>query len=134
MADDVLAATSSLVAALARGDAGAAASLYAEDGRLLASGEVLTGRSEIEAYWNAGLAVGLAGLQLQAIEIRIAPGIAVEIGSYSLKLGSTHDSAERGKYLSLHRRLPDGTWRREVDVFTPATGERQREEAYRHRS
>lgn len=124
MDDDVLRATATLADALARGDAAAAASLYADDGRLLTSAaELLSGRGEIEEYWRAGIAFGLSRLDLQPIELRVTGRIAVEIGRYAIAL-EADGVAERGKYLVLHRLQPDGTWRRGVDVFNPhAPGE-----------
>jgi uncharacterized protein (TIGR02246 family) len=123
MGDEVLETASALPDALARGDAAAAASLYADDGRLLTSAaELLSGRSEIEAYWRTGIAFGLAGLELHTLELSVVGRVALEIGRYSLALAGDEGTtvAERGKYLALHRRQADGTWRRAVDVFNPA--------------
>jgi uncharacterized protein (TIGR02246 family) len=121
MADDVLHAAAALAEALGRGDATAAASLYADDGRFLTSAaELLSGRGEIEAYWRAGIAVGLARVELQTLELRIVGQIAIEIGEYALELG--HEGSpvvERGKYVAVHRRSADGTWRRSIDAFNP---------------
>jgi uncharacterized protein (TIGR02246 family) len=130
MGDEVLHATSALAGALARGDAAAAASLYADDGRLLTSAaELLSGRGEIEAYWQAGIAFGLSSLELETIELRVTGNVAIEIGRYSLALCDARTpAAERGKYLALHRRQADGTWRRSVDVFSPHVPARRREE------
>jgi uncharacterized protein (TIGR02246 family) len=128
MDDDVLRGTATLADALARGDAAAAASLYADDGRLLTSAaELLSGRGEIEEYWRAGLAFGLSRLDLQPIELHVTGRIAIEIGRYAVAL-EADGVAERGKYLVLHRLQPDGTWRRGVDVFNPYTP-RDRKEA-----
>lgn len=129
MDDDVLRATATLADALARGDAAAAASLYADDGRLLTSAaELLSGRSEIEEYWRTGIAFGLSRLDLQPIELRVTGRIAVEIGRYAVALDAD-GVAEQGKYLVLHRLQPDGTWRRGVDVFNPHTpGDRKEQQ------
>jgi uncharacterized protein (TIGR02246 family) len=125
MGDEVQNAAAVLADALARGDAAAAASLYADDGRLLTSAaELLSGRGEIEAYWQAGIAVGLSSLELQMIELSVGDRIAIEIGRYALAVesdGSAPVAAEHGKYLALHRRQADGTWRRAVDVFNAHT-------------
>ena len=119
MDDDVLHATATLAEALARGDAAAAASLYADDGRLLTSAsELLSGRAEIEEYWRTGIAFGLSRLELKPIELRVTGRIAIEIGRYAVALDAA-DVVERGKYVVLHRLQPDGTWRRGVDVFNP---------------
>jgi uncharacterized protein (TIGR02246 family) len=122
MEDGVRQATVALAAALERGDAVAAAALYADDGKLLSpAAELITGRREIEAYWRAGIAFGLSAVELRTIDVEIADGTAVEIGRYVLSLvaDSGEPVADCGKYLVLHRRLPDGSWRRAVDVFNP---------------
>lgn len=117
MEDQVRAATARLVAALARGDAPAAGALYVDRGRLLApTAELIEGRAAIEAYWRTGIAVGLSRLVLAAETIELDRSEAIEIGRYELVVG---DGAETGKYLALHRRQRDGTWRRAVEVFNP---------------
>jgi uncharacterized protein (TIGR02246 family) len=108
--------------ALGRGSAAEAAALYAEDGKLLTpAARLIEGRHQIEAFWRAGLAVGLSSIELEAVEFETGPGFAVEIGRYTFTLavdggGPTVDC---GKYVVLHRRQTDGSWRRAVDVFNP---------------
>jgi uncharacterized protein (TIGR02246 family) len=122
MDDGVYRASTALAEALQRADAAGAAQLYAVDGRLLTpTARLIAGRLEIEAYWRAGLAFGLSGVVLEPDELQIGRRTAVEIGRYAFTV--TADAAgpvcERGKYLVLHRRQPDGTWCRSVDVFNP---------------
>ena len=103
--------------ALARGDAVAAAALYAADGRLLtAEAELICGRKDIEAYWREGIAIGLSRVDLEATETQVVGELAIEIGRYVLALEQT---SEHGKYLVLHRREADGAWRRAVEVYNP---------------
>ena len=110
--------TQALREALARGDARAAAALYADDGKLLSpAAELFAGRRDIEGYWRAGIALGLSGLEVDGVEVESSEGLAVETGRYVLA-GAPH-VLDRGKYLVLHRRQADGTWRRAVDVFNP---------------
>jgi uncharacterized protein (TIGR02246 family) len=122
MEDDIGQGTVKLADAIARGDAAAAAALYAADGTLLTPGaKLITGRPQIEAYWRAGIAFGLTSVELRSIDLRVESAVAIEIGRYALELdvdGSGH-VAEAGKYLVLHRRQADGSWRRTVDVFNP---------------
>jgi uncharacterized protein (TIGR02246 family) len=107
--------------ALACGDAARAASLYSVDGALLtADAELIRGRDEIEAYWREGIAIGLEQLELEQVEVRELDAVAIELGRYVLVLG---DASERGRYVVLHRREPDGAWRRLVEVYNPE-GER----------
>ena len=111
----------SFAAALGRGDAVAAAQLYADDGKLLtAAAELICGRSDIEAYWREGIAFGLTQVELRETDVQVVGELAIEIGRYVLALA---DASERGKYLVLHRREADGAWRRVVDVYNPE-GER----------
>ncbi|HEY1365931.1 MAG TPA: DUF4440 domain-containing protein [Gaiellaceae bacterium] len=122
MAEELQQATTALVDALARGDAAAAAALYAADGKLLTpAAELIAGRCQIEAYWRAGIAFGLSRLELHAAELDVADGIAIELGRYVLALSGEGEASvcDRGKYLVLHRRETDGSWRRAVDVFNP---------------
>lgn len=133
MGEEVLNATAVLADALARGDAAAAASLYADDSRLLTSAaELLNGRSEIQEYWQAGIAFGLSSLELQTIELSVGDKVAIEIGRYALAVDGDGSAtvAEHGKYVAFHRRQPDGSWRRAVDVFNahvPARHDRREE-------
>lgn len=118
MEDAIRQATSAVAFALANRDAAQAAAYYENDGRLLAASEdVISGRDAIEAYWRAGLAVGLSRLDLDASEVRLVDPLAIEIGRYTLAVGTA--VAERGHYLVLHRRQPGGAWQRVVEVFNP---------------
>jgi uncharacterized protein (TIGR02246 family) len=124
MTHDVSAATPALSSALALGNAAAAAALYAADARLVTSGsDPIAGRDQIEAYWRAGLAVGLARVELRTLELVSGPGTALELGRYLLAPGA--GLPEEGTYAVLHRQEPDGSWRRAVDVFNPDTKEEQ---------
>jgi len=106
-----------LAAALARGDAPGAAALYSDDGKLLTSAaKLISGRDEIEAYWREGIGFGLSNLELEAFDVQVLGAVAIEIGRYTL---AVRDGSDEGKYLVLHRRQPDGSWRRAVDVFNP---------------
>jgi uncharacterized protein (TIGR02246 family) len=103
--------------ALARGDAVAAAALYADDGKLMtAAAELICGRGDIEAYWREGIALGLSGVELEQTDVQVVGELAIEFGRYVLSLDAAE---ERGRYLVLHRREADGAWRRAVDVYNP---------------
>lgn len=111
-----------LADALRRGDVSAAGSLYADDCRLLTpQADVVCGRAGIEAYWRAGLAVGLASVELVPTEIEVGAETAVEIGRYRLGVSADGGAAvtDEGRYVVFHRRQVDGSWLRAVDVFNP---------------
>lgn len=117
-------ATANLVAAVTRGDATAAGALYTADAKLLTpSAPLVAGRSQIEAYWRTGIALGIIEIQLEVLDLEIAPAesSALEVGRYALgvQAGDRGHIDYRGKYVGLHRREVDGSWRRAVDVFNP---------------
>ena len=120
MEDEIRLGASALADAIARGDALEAAGLYADEGRLLAAAAgPIAGRSQIEAYWRAGIALGLSRVELRPSELTVAEPVALEIGRYELTFDRDGGDAlaDRGTYLVLHRRQADGSWRRAVDVF-----------------
>jgi uncharacterized protein (TIGR02246 family) len=115
-------AGAALADALARGNAVEAAALYTEDGKVLTpAAQLIEGRRQIEAFWRAGLAVGLAGVDLEAEGFEAGPDYLLEIGRYRLTVADDRGAptVDSGKYLALHRRQADGSWRRAVDVFNP---------------
>jgi ketosteroid isomerase-like protein len=115
MEDPIRNATTELAAALTRGDAPAAAALYADNGKLLTpAADLVDGRAQIEAYWRAGLGLGLVDVVLAPTELDVGDDTAIELGRYELALDGV---ADRGRYVVLHRRQADDTWRRAVDVF-----------------
>jgi ketosteroid isomerase-like protein len=117
MEDEIVHASAALADALGRHDVAGAGRLYADDAILLSpAAELISGRSDIEAYWGAGLALGLARIELTALELRVVADTAIEVGRYVLGLESASDG---GKYCALHRRDDGGAWRRVVDVFNP---------------
>jgi ketosteroid isomerase-like protein len=110
------------VGALNNGDAKAAAHVYAEEARLVApSGEPITGRESIEAFWRAGLEAGMCDVELEALELERRGRVAYEIGRYSLRLEPAEGGTviDRGKYVLVHERQKDGSWQWAVEMFNP---------------
>jgi ketosteroid isomerase-like protein len=124
-ADDAIAAArAAFVAALCRGDAKAASGVYADKARLLApSAELVHGREAIAAFWSAGVQAGIWDVELEELELTRQDGLAYEIGRYALHLQPADDGpvVDRGKYLLVHARQTDGSWRRVVEMFNPET-------------
>jgi ketosteroid isomerase-like protein len=115
-------ARAAFVAAVKRGDAREAARVYAKDARLLApSAELIEGRKAIEAFWRAGIEAGVADVDLDALELDRQDGLAYEIGRYALRLRPAEGGTvvDRGKYLLVHERQSDGSWRWAVEMFNP---------------
>lgn len=112
--------TAALARAIELGDASEVAGLYDPDATLLtAAAELIAGPVDIASYWRAGIALGVSRLDLDAVELHVADGVATEVGRYALAFGDGAAPVDRGKYVVLHRRQPDGSWRRGVEVFNP---------------
>jgi ketosteroid isomerase-like protein len=108
-------------------DAAAASSLYADDAKLIApSAELLRGRVAIEAFWRAGLEAGVCDAELESLELGIEDRFAYEIGRYALTLEPVDGASvvDRGAYLLVHERQPDGSWRWAAEMFNPDERER----------
>jgi ketosteroid isomerase-like protein len=118
-----IAATAAVFAsALENGDANAASSLYTEDARLLPpSVEPLEGRESIEAFWQAGIEAGVSTVELETLGLEMEHAVAYETGRYTLRLKPSEGGplVEKGKYVLVHRRGEDGSWRRAVEMFSP---------------
>ena len=122
MEQEVRETTAALADALNRGDAARAAALYVDDAILLTpTAELLPGRSEIESYWRAGIAVGLSRVDFETLELKLLDAVVVDIGTYAIVVSAEGGEAaiEHGKYLALHVEQADGSRRRAVDVFNP---------------
>lgn len=81
------------------------------------------GREAIAAFWQAGLDSGVAAVELETFEVERDGGHAYEIGRYALRLDGDDGAAlvDRGKYVLVHARQEDGSWRRAVEMFNPDT-------------
>lgn len=121
MENEILEETAALVAALAQGDVTATGDVYADGARLFASSsEPLHGRDEIEAYWRAGVELGLSGLTFETRVLEWIGAGALEVGRYVVSLqGEAAPATEHGSYVVLHTEASDGSWQRAVEVFSP---------------
>lgn len=105
---------------IARGDAAAAAGVYAERAVLVPpSGEAIRGRKAIESFWRSGIEIGVRAVELEALELGDAGRLTYEVGRYRMLFQRAEDGPklERGAYLLLYRQEPDGSWLRAVDMF-----------------
>lgn len=119
---EVASTTAAFLAAVRAGDAGAAAAAYTDDAQLLAPGtKPLTGRTEIEAFWRAGIDSGVTEVRLHVSSTSCSRELAYEIGRYEMRLRAEDGAVvrESGHYLLVHSRQPDGSWRREAEMLGP---------------
>ena len=132
MEGEIAKATAALVTALEHGSAHSAGELYADDATLLApGGEPIRGRTSIEAYWATGIRLGLSALAFERHVLKALGGQAVDAGRYTISIVSDAAGpvAEHGTYLVLYRQVAEGSWRRDIEIFSadePTAATRQK--------
>ena len=110
------AANDALAAAIAAGDAEAAGAAYTMDGQALPpGGTVITGPAAIGAMWKSVRESGIAGAELNTLEVFEHGDTATEVGSFAL---SNEEGAvvATGKYVVLWK-LEDGAWKLHRDIW-----------------
>jgi ketosteroid isomerase-like protein len=111
---------------IARGDAVAAAGVYAERAVLVPpSGEAIRGRKAIESFWRSGIEIGVRAVELDALELGDAGRLTYEVGRYRMLLRPADDEPrfERGAYVVLYKQEPDGSWLRAIDMFNATSSQ-----------
>ncbi len=112
--------------AMRRGDSEAAASVYAANAHLLApSAGPMVGRDEICSFWQAGIDAGVAEVSLASAGVEQSDGLAYETGAYTFRVEPAEAGrvVERGHYVQVYQRQPDGSWQKAVEIFSPGGGE-----------
>jgi len=109
--------------AFSRRDAASIGLLYAEDGQALPPGAPpLDGREAIAAMWQSVLALPIATIQLQTVDLGVGDEEAWESGRYAM-VGNDGKPAESGKYLVIWKHDEAG-WKIYRDIWNsnaPAT-------------
>jgi uncharacterized protein (TIGR02246 family) len=101
------------------GDAAGVAARYEPDARLGAPNmDMLQGRAAIEAFCKEFVAVR-ASLSFELIDVYGSGDISVAVGEYQLVVQpeGVEPQRDRGKYIEVWRRQPDGSWLIADDIF-----------------
>ena len=122
--DAIRAANDRFMDAFNSGDTEGLASLYTDEGQILPTGrDVVTGKVEIQGFWQALLEMGIKSAKLETLELNEYTDTAVEVGKY--KLGGEDDQVlDQGKYIVIWKQ-EDGQWKLHRDIFNtsmPAQG------------
>jgi uncharacterized protein (TIGR02246 family) len=118
---DIDALNATFAQGLEKGDANVVASVYAPDARILPPGaEALTGPA-IQAYWQGAIDSGMTDGALETVSFEEHGDVALEEGRYEVRAGG--EVVDTGKYLVVHRRQPDGTWRLGLDIWNSSRSE-----------
>jgi len=93
-----------------RGDAGALAELYADDGMLIPVGRgFVRGKKAIREFWQATMDAGIKDIKLVSFETDFHGKTIIEVGFYALK-GYSGNLVDQGKYIAVWKHEPMG-WR-----------------------
>lgn len=93
------------------------ARFFNPDGRMVAGGEVVQGPEAIRQAMEPFLQEFVLDWQPQAVEAAADGTLAYAVGWYRTSLRSRPDSVvERGTYVTVWERQPDGTWRVRADI------------------
>jgi uncharacterized protein (TIGR02246 family) len=103
-------------------DARGMADLYTETATLLPPGmPAMTGRQNIQGFWQAFFDAGASDAKLTSIKISGSGDLAYEVGEYSAMMpqpsGGTAPGS--GKYLVVFERQQDGHLKMAADMFSP---------------
>jgi uncharacterized protein (TIGR02246 family) len=107
-----------VVNAQARDAARLVNAFYAPDAKVMPpNSPPVEGTEAILSFWKAVLGSGVTGIDLNTTHIAASGDLAYAVGSYTMTREAPAE--QRGEYLVVYRRQPDGSWRAIVDMFSP---------------
>ena len=95
--------------------------VYADDARILMPGQqVISGKSEILAFWKAALDGPVESITLETTHIEVSGDLAYGFGSNTIMLKPMGEAPheEKGKYVAVYRRQSGGDWKIVVDSYS----------------
>jgi uncharacterized protein (TIGR02246 family) len=114
--DAIVAANQNFVAAFARSDGAALASLYSQSGQVLPpNGNIVSGRHGIQTFWQGAIDSGLKQVKLETVDVIGMGNTVAEVGRYTLLRGGD-EVVDSGKYIVLWK-LEKGKWRLYRDIW-----------------
>ena len=97
------------------------AGIYADDARILMPGRpVISGKSEILAFYKAALDGLVEAITLDTTHIDVSGDLAYAFGTNTILLKAAGEGPreEKGKYVAVYRRQPAGDWKIVVDSYS----------------
>jgi ketosteroid isomerase-like protein len=80
----------------------------------------VVGGDAIRGFWEGALNSGLSGGTLETVAFEEHGDVAIEWGVYTMEMGGQSDA---GKYVVVHRRQPDGSWKMGIDIWNSSRPE-----------
>ena len=119
----IRAADTAFSTAAGAGDAAGLAAMYLPNASLMPpNAATVQGREAIQKFWGAFVDAYRVNIALKAEEVEGHGDLAYSRGRYTLDLtpkakgpAAAHDE---GKFLTIFRRQPDGTWLLSVDMYS----------------
>ena len=105
----------------AKGDSTSMAALYTEDAKVLPPNmKMVNGQDEIESLWGSFIRLGQVNIQLATTSLTGSGNIAVETGSYNLKVQPQGTDAiqDQGKYMVVWQLQSDNSWKMIRDMWS----------------
>lgn len=102
-------------------DAARVAAIYSEGARILMPGRpMISGKTEILSFWKAALDGPVDAITLNATYIEVSGDLAIAIGTNTIISTPEGKSPreEKGKYVGVYRREPEGDWKLVVDSYS----------------
>lgn len=89
-------------------------SFYAEEARLLPPNHALvSGRAQIRDFFQGMIGAGVGEFSARTLECESSGDLAYVVGTYTLG----KPEPDTGKFIEIHRRQADGSWRCVADIF-----------------
>ncbi len=102
--------------ALMRGDAASIADVYSNTGMLLPTGsDIIQGKADIKAFWQAAIDMGIRKLKLDILEIEVHGDTAIEMSKYTLT-NEGEEVIDRGKGIVIWKYNNSG-WMMHRDIW-----------------
>ena len=89
---------------------------YSDNGMLLPPGsDIIQGKRDIEAYWQAAIDMGIKNIKLDIIEVEQHGNTAIEVSQYTLSSADAQ-VIDQGKGVVIWKH-EDGNWKLHRDIW-----------------